>query len=816
MIKNYITVALRNLMKHKGFSFINIFGLAIGLSCCMLITLYIFHEYSFDRFHEKGDRLYQLGAAVVQEGETERRANVPAALAELLKQEFPEIEERAKLLSLFEDDKTLLQYDEPGAGIKSYYENRGYVADPTLFQMLSYDFVEGDPATALVNPNTVVVTEAIAQKLFGRQSALNKVIRISSNTNGDHDYTITGVFRPQQAPSHLDAQFLLSPQGGNMENFFLNSTTLVNNNMFYTYFLLKEGSDSRQLEQKFPAFVERHMGQALRERGEDRALFLTNIEDIHLHSGIEENVTPAGSLTYLRILGSIAILTLLIACINFMNLSTARSSKRSMEVGVRKVLGAEKSLLIWQFLGESLIMALVAFVFALVATWLLLPLFEQVSGRAIHLSLQQHGMLLLGFVFLALLTGLLAGSYPAFYLSSFKPVQVLKGRFSSSLAAVSLRKGLVVFQFVISVVLIIASVIISSQMSYLREKDLGFIKDQQVVIPLRSENAKGNYASLKNALSNHRDVERAGASFYYPGIFNPTDWLMYKEGNSMQHAKAVYMNFVDDTFLQTLGLQSVAGRLFSPQFLADTNSSIILNKKGVAEMGFPSAEEAVGSWVAFDWEGEQHRFTIVGVVNDFHFKDLSMPIEPYGFLLNNSANHNYLITHIAGDNIGGTLSAVEKAWNGLNPNEPFEYSFLDQDFQKNYEAESRLASMIRYFTILAIIISCLGLFGLATFSAEQRIKEIGIRKVLGASVSSLVALLSVDFLKLVIIAVVLASPIAWYIMQEWLQTFAYRVSISWQVFALTTFLAVMIAVLTISFQAIKAALMNPVNNLRTE
>lgn len=816
MLKNYLTVALRNLMKHKGFAFINIFGLAIGLTCCMLISLYIYHEYSYDTYHKKGERLYQLGALAGKGGEAEHRSHVPAALPVLLEQEMPEIEESARLLKLFRDDKTLLQYQESESTLRSFYETQGYIVDASFFDLLSYNFVEGNPATALQNPNTVVLSEEIAKKIFGEESALNKVIKVSSSTNGDHDFTVTGVFRPQATPSHIDGRFFLSVRGGNMEDFVLNSTTLLNNNMFHTYLLLKEGADARELEQKFPAFVERHMGEELKSRSDERKLFLTNIEDIHLSDHVENNVTPAGSLTYLRILASIAILTLLIACINFMNLSTARSSKRSREVGVRKVLGAERSALIWQFLGESLIMSLIGFVFALALVLLLLPVFEQLAGREIILSWQQHGGLLLAFVALAVFTGLLAGSYPAFYLSSFKPVRVLKGRLSNSLSVTSLRKGLVVFQFVISVVLIIASVIIANQMSYLRSKDLGFIKEQQVVIPLRSENAKSSYVSLKNQLSSQPSIRSVGASVSYPGIFHPTDWLMYKEGGSMQQAKSVYMNFVDNSFLQTLGIESVAGRLFSPQFPADTNRQMIVNEKAIAELGFASAEEAVGSWMAFDWEGEPYRYDIVGVVNDFHFKDLHIAIEPFGFLLAQPTDYNYLIAHVNNNNIGETLSALEQNWNRLNPGEPFEYSFLDQDFQKNYEAESRLTSMIGYFTLVAILISCLGLFGLATFSAEQRIKEIGIRKVLGASVPSLVALLSLDFLKLVIVAIVLASPIAWYIMSEWLQTFAYRVGISWQVFAITFVAALGIALFTISFQAIKAALVNPVNNLRTE
>lgn len=804
-------------MKHKIFSFINVFGLSIGLTCCMLISLYLYHEYSYDSYHKNGDRLYQLGAIFGKEGEEERKSTVPAALTPALKETFPEIVEGARLLSAFLDDKTIFQYEQADGVVKSFYETKGYLADHTIFQLFTYHFVEGNPTTALVNPNTVVISEEIAKKLFGTTGALNKVIRISSSTNGDHDFLITGVFRPSVIPSHIDARFFMSAKGGAFQEIFENTTNMVNNNMFYTYFLLKEGTDPRQLEKKFPAFVESHMRAQLNERADQRQLFLTNVSDIHLHSGIESNVTPPGSLVYMRIMVSIAVLTLLIACINFMNLSTARSSKRSVEVGVRKVLGAEKGSLIWQFLGESIILALLAFIFALIFVQLLLPLFEEISGRAIVVSIHQYGGLLLVFVLLALATGLLAGSYPALYLSSFKPVRVLKGRFNNSFAATFLRKGLVIFQFVIAVVLIVASVIISEQMNYLRSKDLGFIKDKQIVIPLRSSFAKSTYFALKDRISNISHIQSIGGSAYYPGIFNPSDWLMYKEGSNMDKAKAVYINFVDYSFLQTLDIKSVAGRLFSTEFPADTNSHIIINEKAIAELGFLSAEDAIGKWVAFDWEGEQNRFEVVGVVNDFHFKDLHIPIEPFGFLLaKNPYYNNYLIAHANKGSMGETLLALEQAWKSVNPNEPFEYSFLDQDFQKNYKAENRLASMIGYFTFIAILISCMGLFGLVTFSAEQRIKEIGIRKVLGAKVSSLVALLSYDFLKLIIAAIIVASPIAWYVMDKWLQTFAYKVSISWHMFAVTTGAAILIAVITISYQAIKTALSNPVKSLRTE
>jgi putative ABC transport system permease protein len=401
-------------------------------------------------------------------------------------------------------------------------------------------------------------------------------------------------------------------------------------------------------------------------------------------------------------------------------------------------------------------------------------------------------------------------------LSSFKPIRVLKGRVSNTLAAISLRKGLVVFQFIISVVLIIASVVISNQMHYMRSTDLGFNKERQIVIPLRGESAKNIYRSLKNEISVNPQVNSIGASLYYPGIFNPSDNLMYKEGSSSDAVKSVKMNYVDVDFLKTLEIKPVAGRVFSEEFPADTNFRIVLNEKAVNELGFPSAEQSVGKRIMFDWQGQSYGYEIVGVVKDFHFEDLHSSITPFGFQLNSNSQFNYLIVHAKAGDMAPLLNSIKISWHKFNPNQPFEYSFLDQDFQKNYLAEIQLSSIVGYFTFVAILISCLGLFGLATFSAEQRTKEIGVRKVLGASVASIVTLLSKDFLKLVIVAIIIASPIAWYVMHQWLQEFAYKISISWDIFFITSLAALCIALFTISSQAIKAALSNPVKSLRTE
>jgi putative ABC transport system permease protein len=498
-----------------------------------------------------------------------------------------------------------------------------------------------------------------------------------------------------------------------------------------------------------------------------------------------------------------------------MNLATARSSKRSSEVGIRKVLGAEKKLLIAQFLGESVMMSLIAFVFAILFTGLLIPAFNSVSGKNLSLNYSNTGIVVV-FLLLSILTGLLAGSYPAFYLSSFKPAKVLKGKFSNSLAAVSLRKGLVIFQFVISVVLIVASVVIAQQMKYLRSADLGFDQERQIVIPLRSANAKKIYSSFKDELLKQSTISNVGASAFYPGITNYSDNILYKQGESMEQGKDVRMNYVDTRFLQTLNITPVAGRLFSDDFPSDTSKAIILNEKAIKELGFASPQESIGKKLYFDFQGKNYDFDIVGVVKDFHYEDLHLPITPYGFQLSMQPQYNYMVVQAKDGDINNILASVKNSWHNLNPSEPFEYSFLDKDFQKNYDAEIRLSAIVGYFTAIAILISCLGLFGLATFSAEQRVKEIGVRKALGANVSSIVALLSKDFLKLVGIAVLIASPLAWFAMNKWLQSFAYRIHISWTVFVITTLAALLIALITISFQAVKAALANPVKSLRSE
>ncbi|HEX4852070.1 MAG TPA: ABC transporter permease, partial [Puia sp.] len=543
---------------------------------------------------------------------------------------FPEIKESTRLARLFAEDKTLLQYNEKGGNQRSFYETKGLLADSTFFRMFSYHFLEGNPNSALSKPNSVVLSEEIARQIFGDENALNKVIHISSSTNGDHDYMVTGVFRPSEIPSHIDGRFFMSMFGGAVEDYIKQQQNdLASNNMYYTYFQLKKGSDPKKLEAKFPAFIDKYAGKSLKDMGFSKKQFLVPIRQIHLYTKLSENITPVASPTYFFILGSIAVFILLIACINFMNLSTARSSKRSAEVGIRKVLGAEKKSLISQFLGESIFMSLIAFLVAIALVKLLLPAFNAVASKQLELSFIKNIPALLAFLLLSIITGLIAGSYPAFFLSAFRPIQVLKGRFTNSLGALSLRKGLVIFQFIISVMLIVASVIISNQMSYMRAADLGFDKERQIVVPFHSQTARNIYSTLRDRLTNNPMIAGVGASYYYPGIYNPSDNLFYRQGQSMQEAKRTRMNFVDPYFLQTLNIKPVAGRIFSPQFPADTNFRMILNENAVKEIGFTSAQASIGQKVFFDFRGKNYGFEIVGVVKDFHYEDLHLPITPY-------------------------------------------------------------------------------------------------------------------------------------------------------------------------------------------
>lgn len=779
----------------------------------MLLAMYIHSEISFDRHHQYAEDLYLVNSeAISAVGGREEFPKLSAPYAQAIKADYPEIAQATRLWVNVIEDKTLLTSEKPGKPDISFYETKGYQVDSTFFDVFSYTFLEGDQRTALDDPHSVVLSEGVAHKLFGTEPALNKTIKVGGTAGFGKSFKVTGVYRDESSRSHIDARFFLPISAGWVAEFIREQpVTYTGNNMYYTYVRLQPKSDAQKINRKLAAFMDKYVRKSLQEEGFDKRIFLTPVKDLHLYHKADTIVTATSSTKYLYILASIALFTLLIACINFMNLSTAHSIKRAAEVGMRKVLGAGKRGLIGQFLGESMALTLVSLLVALMLTVLFLPVFNQLTDKNLQFNELLTPWNVTIFFALALLTGLLAGSYPAFYLSVFNPLDVLKGKFVNSASATGLRKALVVFQFMISVGLVVATIVIHQQMNFLRDQPLGFNKDQQIIIPLHGN----DYSTIKNELVQNSQISKVAGTDYYPGITNQTTRSLYRANQSVDDVRRqVNTNRVSPEFMQTMGFELAAGRMFSREFPADTNNRIIVNEATLRKFAIP-LEKAIGQKLNFDWQGSTIPYEVVGVLKDFHYEDLHKQIEPYAFMLNNRW-FNYAVVHVNAADVSSVLPSIEKTWKATNPNEPFEYSFLDDDFQRNYESDARTSRIVNTFTIISIFISCLGLFGLAAFAAQQRTKEIGVRKVLGASVSSIVGLLSKDFLKLVLIAIVIASPIAWYAMNHWLADFAYKVDISWWVFALAGLAAVTIALITVGYQSVKAALMNPVESLRSE
>ncbi|WP_254561285.1 ABC transporter permease [Dyadobacter diqingensis] len=817
MFKNYLKIAWRNLLSSKLFSFINVFGLSVGMTCCMLLLLYILSETSFDKHQEHANDLYLLRSENVQSnGEKMDNPRAPAPYAQAVKAEFPEVVQVSRLWINFLEDKTLLKVAQPGKQEKAFYETKGVHVDSTFFDVFTYQFVEGDAKTSMNDPHSVVLSEEVAQKLFGNESALNQTIRIGGRSGNNEDFKVTGVFKSESARSHIDARYFVSIHAGWVGDYLRQpNLNFTNNNMFYTYLRLKPGTSAEKFGAKLPSFIEKYARKDLRIAGFDKKLHLLPVQDIHLFSVIDKIVTPTTSTTYLYVLASIALFTLLIACINFMNLATARSAKRAAEVGIRKVMGAGKSGLVGQFLGESMVLTFLALVLAIASVIIFLPLFNQLSDKTLSISELFRPEIALAFIILALLTGLLAGSYPAFYLSVFNPLDVIKGKFTNSVSATTLRRGLVVFQFVISIGLVVATMVIQEQIKFMRDQPLGFTKDQQIVIPFRSQESRRAYTALRNEILQNNQITAAAGTSYYPGILNPSDMSVFLPGQSVNDDGLVKTNGVSADFMKTMDFKMAAGRMFSAEFPADTNYKIVVNEATLRKFAIP-LDKAVGQKLNFNMgENGIGSLEIVGVAKDFHFESLHKVIEPYAFFLNND-NFNYIIAHVDTKDVSKVLPFIEAKWKTLVPDEPFSYTFLNEDFQTSYSADARTARIVNAFTVISILISCLGLFGLAAFAAQQRIKEIGVRKVLGASVASIVTLLSGDFMKLVLVSLIIATPLTWYVMSKWLQDFAYSISIEWWMFVLAGVLAVVIALITVSSQAIKAALSNPVKSLKSE
>lgn len=793
MLKNYFKIAFRNLWKHKVFSLINIMGLSVGMSACLLISMYVNFELTYDAFHSKSDRIYRLVTDVITPSETIHAGITSWAFGPTIKQDFPEVEAYARI----NGGSFLVR-----KGDIKFQEEATVFADSSFFRVFDFKLIQGDPKTALKEPLSLVFTEKAAKKYFGDSDPVGQTLLLSGEAL---PAKVTGVMKDIPENSLIKGDMFVS-MTTMTQRFNREIDEQWGNFGATTYLLLKPGADSKALEKKLPAYLERRAGKLMRESKMSYKLFLEPLLDVHL--GSERDVAEKGSMSNVYVFSVVAIFILLIACINFVNLTTARSAERAREVGIRKVVGAAKGLLARQFVSESVLLCLIAFVFSIMLSAALVPLFNNLAGKVIVSGIFDDPSFLLYMLVAAVLIGILAGIYPALVLSSFEPVTVLKGRFTTSIKGVLLRKGLVTVQFAISIALIIATMIVYIQMNYMRNRDLGFSKDQMLVISTEGDPKR---EAFKESLRGLTGVKSTAASSSVPGGPNRGAYSEIENKSGDLQVANLDLYFVDFDYIPQFGLKMAAGRPFSREFGTDTTQAMVINEAAVKLLGYAKPQDAIGR--RFRQWGREGK--IVGVIKDFHFRSLQETIKPLTMRIEPGGT-DLVSVKIEGNRLKETVAAVEEKWKEAIPGRPFSYYFMDEFFDRQYRSEERFEKLFFNFAVLAIFISCLGLLGLASYSTTQRTKEIGVRKVMGASITSIVGLLSKDFLKLVLIAFVVASPIAYFGMDRWLQNFAYRTDIYWWVFAIAAILSTAIAFATVSFQSIKAAVMNPVKSLRSE
>ncbi|HWD88846.1 MAG TPA: FtsX-like permease family protein [Mucilaginibacter sp.] len=810
MIKSYLKTAVRFLMKNKTFSFINIFGLATGTLCCLYILLFVQDQYSYDKQHKDAQDIYRITSSLQIVGDKHNNSTASPPIAPAIKRDFPEVVQYARLIpsDLLGNSKNLLKYKD-----KSFYENKLVYVDSTFFDMFSYHFDYGkNTRSILAEPYTIVLAKATAIKLFGNTDPVGKVITID-NAYGKHDFKVNGVVDESLGKTHIEANIFVTMRSGGFGEFVLGNTAWAGYNLACSYIKLRPGASASALEKKLPDFLNRYGAQQLKALGMTKVLHLQPVTSIHTTTGYEVENSKTISPTLLTILALIAVMIQLIACINFMNLSTARASKRAKEVGVRKVVGAGKADLIKQFLGESFLLSLIGVFLALPLLYFALPYLNQITQSGIQLSFLNNYSVWLMLLGIVAITGIVAGSYPAFYLSAFEAIKVMKGNFTSSISASGIRRSLVVFQFVLSIVLITGIIIIYNQLNFIKNKDLGFDKNQKLIFSFYTGDTQRKMTALGTDLEQLSEVKAVSRSNNYLSQFVGRDHGVYLAGGNPATAVDAQNMDTDEKFVRANGIKIISGRDFH---LKDTLKTLI-NETLCRRLGL-APEKAPGTRLYSKYlDGPVSYVDVVGVMKDFNYNSLHGEVRPFMLFYNGDPNaFSFMTVSVSSNDYKSVLSKIENVWQKNLAGVPFEYTFLDQEVQKQYSAEISLSQIINSFTIMAILISCLGLFGLAAFSAEQRRKEIGIRKVLGASVAGVVGLLSKEFMWLVGIAFIIATPIAWWTMHKWLDAFAYKVPISWWMFAGAGVLSILIALLTVSFQAIKAAIANPVRSLRSE
>ena len=794
MLRNYLKTAYRNILKNKVYAIINVAGLSIGITCCIFIFLYVYHELSYDNFHKQGDRIYRIVRALEdQDGEHLVGVTSPP-YAPALENDFPGLIAEA---TRFSPSGGLVTYKE-----LAFAEEKFCFADENFFRVFSFPLAQGNPETALNGKNSVVMTREMARKYFGDEDPIGKVIEYDKQ----YQFTVTGILDDMPGNSHIAFDFIASLRVAEGLSFFEDWW----NNGLHTYILLEENVKPEALQAQLPNFIEKYMGDEIREKGIQIKPQLQPLHAIYFQNNmIFDREVKHGNLQFVYIFAMVALFILAIACINFMNMATAQSAKRSLEVGVRKTLGAVRSNLVFQFITESVGLAFIAMLVAIVLVSTLQPYFNHLVETTLEWPFE---MVVTIFLFLSIVTvvGLLAGSYPALVLSAFRPVAALKGKGKSGTQAVWLRKGLVVFQFFISIVLIIATLVVGQQTEYVRNKKLGYDQEHVMLVPVNNEEIATNRESFKEQLRQKAQILHVSGMSGEPGGFH--DRYAFKIEDHEDEVIDLRTVFTDHDYVKTLGLKIVAGRDFSRDFTSDEKEAVLINEAAARFLGW-ELEEALGKEI-FNMFRDSIPRKVVGVIEDFHFASLHNTIDPMAIAISN--DQRIFTIKMAPGNVQEVVAEVEEVWQKASERYPFAYYFLDQEYDNLYKAEQKQGMLFRLFAALAIFIACLGLFGLVTFTAEQRTKEIGIRKVLGASVTGLVHMISKDFTKLVLLALLIAIPVAYWAMNQWLANFAYRINIGIGTFVVAGLISLAIAWLTVSYQSIRAALANPVESLRNE
>ncbi len=801
MFKNYLKIAIRNIIKYKGYTFINITGLAVGMACCIFILAYIIDEISFDRFHEKADNIYRVTTKGIISGRTIEVATIPAPMAKAMVNDFPEVLDAVRFRSF---GNVIVSYKD-----KQYFESEFLYTDNSIFDIFSFNLILGDPETALKTPYTVVITQEIAHKYFGNENPVGKIIRLDNS----EDFSITGVIDKVPLNSSLNFGMLAS-----FETLYKSRPDdmgWVGWN-YQTYILLKDGIDYRSFDNKFKSFNDKYIGAIMKQIGGEVYNYLQPLTSIHLHSNMEFELDTNSDIKYVYAFAAIAIFILLIACINFMNLSTARSANRAKEVGLRKVVGANRSMLINQFLGESVILAFLSLVFAIGLVASTKTYFNNLVGREIPINILSDPLIIGGSLIIIIFVGLIAGSYPAFFLSRFKPSSVLKGDLNKGARSSRFRSVMVVFQFAISIALIIGTTIVSNQLDFMRNTRLGFNRNQQLVIKITDDEVEDKLKIIKSTMLKIKGVESVSGSGMVPGEGSFSTNVYYPEGFPTDQSVLMQNFEIDENFLDTYNVELSAGRGFLPDISTDKENSLLINETAAKKLNWDNpVGKTIYVFTSNQDMSERKPMTVIGVIKDIHHRSLHHVVEPT--IIDYSPDSADRITlKLKTQHISETMASIEEQWKKIAPSHPFDYFFLDDYYNSLYRSEEQLSEIFSVFTMFAIIIGCLGLFGLVSFAAEQRTKEIGIRKALGSSVTSIMMILCKEFFILVIIANIFAWPFAYFMMKKWLESFPYQTDLQLFTFFVAGLTALFIAILTVSYRSLKAALTNPVESLRYE